>query len=109
MKIDAIRLDTHGVQTQPVSPVVEAVAIDGKPADLFRGQRLTATVVEANGQQVLLNLQGTQVALPASVDLKPGTEILLRVASVAPKLLLEIAPDSTRVQAQLPPLVLGQT
>lgn len=108
MKVDVIRPAALGVQSLSVGAVVEAVAVDGDLPDFLRGQRLTATVVEASGQQLLLNVQGTQIAVPAVAGLTPGTELHLRVANVTPKLLVEIVPDSSPARTQLPPLTLGQ-
>ncbi len=108
MKVDGIHPDGAGLQTQLVSEIVEAVAVEGQLPDLLRGQRLTVTVLATNGSQVVINLQGTQVALPAILGLKPGTELQARVISVAPQLLLEVTPGSPRAQVQLPPLALGQ-
>lgn len=108
MKIEGIHLDGPGTQLQPVGPVVEVTAVKGTLPDLFRGQRLTATVLEGNGTQILVNVQGSLFTLPLSSPLKPGSEILLRVTSLAPQLQLEVLPTPAHSQSQLLPLSLGQ-
>lgn len=104
MKVEGIHLDGPSTQLQPVAPVVEATAVKGTLPDLFRGQRFTATVLEGNGSQVLVNVQGAQVTLPASASLRAGTEVLLRVANVSPQLLFEVLPTLIHSPVQLPPL-----
>src|SRR5215831_9528567 len=106
MKVEGIRLDGLGPQSQAGSRVVEAFAVGGELPDLFPGQRLAATVLTVNGQDAIINLKGVQVTLASFPGLKAGSELFVRVARVAPKLVLEIASRPTQVSLQLPPLAI---
>ena len=108
MKVEGVRLNSPEVQVQPVGAVVEAVAVEGKLPDLLHGQRFTATVIETNGSQALINVQGAHVGLPAVPGLTPGAELQVRVASVAPRLLLEVISGPPPANIPLPPLAVGQ-
>src|SRR5262245_21039415 len=87
MKVEGIRLDGLGSQPQPGSITIEALAVEGELPDLFPGQRLAATVLELKGQNALVDLNGARVALPLLPGLKPGSELFVRVARVAPRLM----------------------
>ena len=87
---------------------MEALPVSGDVPALFPAQRLTATVLELNGQQALIDLKGVRVTVAALPGLQPGVEFFVQVAQVAPKLLLEVAPRPTKASTQLPPLAVGQ-
>jgi hypothetical protein len=88
--------------------IVEASPVSGDVPELFPAQRLTATVLERNGQQAVIDLKGTQLVLAALPGWKPGVELSIQVAQVVPKLLLEVSPRPAKTPAQLPPLAIGQ-
>lgn len=109
MRIDGPRLDPLSAQALSVGATVEALPVGSEAPDLFPGQRLTATVLEFNGRQALIDLQGAQATLLTALPgLKPGNELFVKVAQVAPKLLLEVAPGQSKSSAALLPLAVGQ-
>lgn len=108
MQITGIRLDTLGSRIGSNGVIVEALPVSGDVPELFPAQRLTATVLERNGQQAVIDLKGTQLALTALPGWKPGVELSIQVAQVVPKLLLEVTPRLAKTPAQLPPLAIGQ-
>jgi hypothetical protein len=108
MKIEGLRLDTLGPQALHGEATVEAIAPTGRLPDIFPGQRFNATVVSLAGQNALIELNGTPVVFAALQELHVGAELFVKVAQVAPKLLLEIAPQPVKSSVRLPPLTVGQ-
>lgn len=108
MKIEGLRLDTLGPQPLRGGVTVEAITPSGEAPDVFPGQRFNATVVSLNGQHALVELNGAPVAFAALQDLQLGAELFVKVAQVAPKLLLEVASQPTKSSSSLPPLTVGQ-
>ena len=108
MSISGIRLDSFGSPLLNSSVTVEALPVEGKVPELLPAQRLTATVLELNGRQALIDLNGTKVALAAFPGIRLGAELSIQVAQVAPRLLLEIVPRPTKTPTQLLSLAIGQ-
>lgn len=108
MQITGIRLDTLSSRIGSRGVLIEALPVNGDVPELFPAQRLTATVLERNGQQAVIDLKGTQLAVAALPGWNPGLEFSLQVAQVVPKLLLEVFPRLVKTPAQLPPLAIGQ-
>ncbi|MGE0680907.1 MAG: hypothetical protein AB7P69_08395 [Candidatus Binatia bacterium] len=108
MQISGIRLDTLGSRSGSSGVIVEALPVGGNAPELLPAQRLTATVLERNGQQAVIDLKGTQLTLTAQPGWKPGMELSVQVAQVVPKLLLEVTPQLAKTLSQLPPLAIGQ-
>lgn len=108
MKIEGLRLDTVGPQPLRGGSTVEAIVPPGETPNLFPGQRFNATVVALDGKHALIELNGASVAFAALQDLQLGAELFVKVAQVAPKLLLELSPQPAKSSSSLPPLTVGQ-
>lgn len=108
MQITGVRLDTLGSRMGSTGVLVEASPVSGDVPALVPAQRLSATILERNGQQAVIDLKGTQLSLPAQPGWDPGMELSITVTQVTPKLLLEVSPRPVKTPAQLPPLILGQ-
>lgn len=105
MKVEGIRLDALASYESPQRPLVEARALAGGLPDLQLGEQLKASVLQVTANSALIDLKGTQVLMDALPGLRPGVEVLVKVAGLSPQLLLEFA---LTPPAQQPALEVGQ-
>src|SRR5437870_1887381 len=86
-------------ETQGAVPV-SGVALEllaGELPPLQAGEELAARVLQVQGRNAILDLQGARVLAQGLPGLKPGTEILLKLAGPLPQ-----------IRSGLPALQLGQ-
>lgn len=108
MKIEGLWLDTLGPQPLRGGMTVEAITPTGELPDVFPGQRFNTTVMSLNGQNALIELNGTPITFAALQGLQVGSDLFVKVSQVAPKLLLELSPQPVKSSVLLPPLTVGQ-
>lgn len=109
MRIDLPRTTPFTPQEQAENGLGEIRILAGKIPDLNLGERVKVFVIQAADAAALVNLKGAEVNVSRLAGMKPGAEIVVRVAAVSPQPLLRLEAVVHSGSSQMPPLAVGQT